>query len=151
MSAGASTTANRNYPRPHSSSESPFIAQSQATLADAVDADVSGLAALLNATGADDITASATQTHAGATVISAGNNKIVTVATPGNAVRVPAATVGAQLVVQNAHATNAVNVFPTTGGQINVLAVDGAYSLIAARTAFLFCVSAGKWNLVLFA
>jgi hypothetical protein len=93
--------------------------------------------------------ASATQTQAGGTAITAGINRIATVATTGDAVTLPAATVGKVIKIKNAHATNAVGVFPAVGEVINALAADAVYSLAALKMVEFNCAVAGTWDTIL--
>ena len=95
------------------------------------------------------ITASATQTQAAGTVLTSKINRVVTVASANNAVTLPAATAGKEVVVINAHASNAIGVFPASGDKINALSTDAVYALAATKTVMLFCAVAGQWNTIL--
>lgn len=95
------------------------------------------------------ITASATQTQLAATALTTNLNRVVTVASAGNAVKLPAATAGRVCRVFNAHATNAIGIFPASGDAINAIAIDGVYSLAATKSAEFACVVAGTWNTIL--
>jgi hypothetical protein len=91
------------------------------------------------------ITASATQTQAGATALTTDINRITVVATADDAVKLPAATAGRQVTVINTVATQA-GVFPASGDAINALAVDTVSPLAASTTRIYTCAVAGTWN-----
>ena len=56
---------------------------------------------------------------------------------------------GIQVIVANAHATNAMNVFPQTGDKINALAANAAFSVPAGKTCSFYCMGAGTWHSLL--
>lgn len=97
----------------------------------------------------DAITASATQTQAAGTALTTVINRVVTVASAGNAVTLPLSQPGMVLTVINAHATNAVGVFPGVGDAINAIAANGVYSLAATKSADFYCAVAGTWHTIL--
>jgi hypothetical protein len=97
----------------------------------------------------DAITASATVTQAGATALTTEINRVVTIATTLNAVVLPAALAGRAVTVINAHATSSVSIFPALGDDINALAVNAQYVLLATKTVTFFCAVAGVWNTLL--
>lgn len=99
-------------------------------------------------------TANALTAHAGggqaaALQLSAGINRVTTVATAADSVKLPAAKAGAQIVVINADAADSMNVFPATGDAINALAANAAFAMAANKTAIFFCAVDGIWNSVL--
>lgn len=100
-------------------------------------------------TVANAIAASATQTQVAATAMTKDINRVTTVATAGDAVKLPAATAGAKITVINANVTNACGVFPASGDAINAIAADGVYSLAATKVAQFYCAVAGTWNVLL--
>lgn len=87
--------------------------------------------------------------QSGATPITATFNRFTTVATAGDSALLPAALPGAFVTVKNAHATNSMNVFPSTGDAINALAANAAYALAATKAAQFFCVTQGTWDTIL--
>ena len=91
------------------------------------------------------ITASTTQTQAGATALTTDINRITVVANADDAVKLPAATAGRQVTVINTVATQA-GVFPASGDAINALAVDAVSPLAASTTRTYTCAVAGTWN-----
>jgi hypothetical protein len=98
---------------------------------------------------ANGIAAFAGGGQANAVALTADFNRVTTVATANDSVKLPSATVGKQVLVVNAAAANSMNVFPSAGEGINALANDAAFAMAANRTAIFACVVAGKWNVVL--
>jgi hypothetical protein len=109
-------------------------------VAERLDAMTAGVSA------AGAVAASATQTQVAATALTAKMNRVVTVASDGDAVKLPAATVGATIKVINAHLTNAVGVFPSSGDAINALSADAVFPVAATVTTEFNCAVAGIWN-----
>jgi hypothetical protein len=91
------------------------------------------------------ITASATQTQAGATALTTDINRITVVATADDAVKLPAATAGRQVTVINT-VNEQVGVFPASGDAINALSADTVSPLAALTTRTYTCAVAGTWN-----
>lgn len=88
------------------------------------------------------ITASATQTLAGATKLTAKLNQVSTSAAAGNAVSLPALLAGQSVTIFNDGA-NAIKVFPAAAG----VAIDGgsagaAVTLSAGKRALFLCTAA---------
>ena len=75
-------------------------------------------------------------------------NRITTVASGGDSVKLPAAVAGQSVVVINAAAANAMDVFPVSGEAINALSPDTALSMVANKTVIFFCAVNGTWNSV---
>lgn len=84
-----------------------------------------------------------------ATLLTNVINRVVTVGTAGDSVKLPVSAGGMQVTVVNAHATNSVNVFPNAGEAINALAVNTAFAVAAGKTATFFCPVAGTWHALL--
>lgn len=101
------------------------------------------------ASTAAGITARAGGGQALATPLLMTNNRVTTVATAADSVLLPAAVAGSRVVVFNATATNAMNVFPATGQFINLLAVNTAFSVPAGRGCEFVCCVDGTWNTML--
>ena len=76
-------------------------------------------------------------------------NRVTTVATGNDSVKLPAATVGKWLIVENAAAANSMNVFPQSGEAINAGAADAAFAMAANKRALFFCAVAGTWGAIL--
>jgi hypothetical protein len=81
-----------------------------------------------------------------ALALAKGINRVTTVASGGDSVKLPAATAGRALVVINAAASNAMDCFPASGDAINALAADTALSIAADSTVMFFCAVAGTWD-----
>lgn len=99
---------------------------------------------------ANAITAFATGGQTSATQLAAAVNRITTVTTIADSVKLPAAVAGTWLgvTVINA-ATNSANVFPSTGDAINALGANAAYALAGGKTADFYCAVNGQWHAVL--
>lgn len=107
----------------------------------------------------DTVTAGAGGTQGVATPIVAAYSRVTTVASAGDSILLPScvagasntstglgSTTGMEIVVTNAHASNAINVFPVSGQSINALSANTAFSLAAGKTATMFCSpGAGTW------
>lgn len=100
-------------------------------------------------TATNNITASATQTQVGATALTTNLNRVVTVVSANDAVRLPVSYAGRVIRVKNAHATNAIGIFPPTGDAINALAANAVYALAAGKSVEFFCMVIGFWDTLL--
>jgi len=77
-------------------------------------------------------------------------NRVTTVATAADSVRLPPAVVGTYpIVVVNAAAANSMNIFPSTGDAINALSANTAIACAANKTMIFFCAAPGIWNSIL--
>jgi hypothetical protein len=105
----------------------------------------------------DNITASASpnNTQAGAQLVNNSQNRITTVGTAGDSLRLPPAIAGASIVITNDATTNAANIWPSSaaqggasgGDKINALGQNAAYSLtVASGVTIFYCFSAGTWR-----
>jgi hypothetical protein len=92
----------------------------------------------------DSLTAFAGGGQASATALTAYINRVTTVATAADSVKLPSATAGADVIVINATA-NSMNVFPVTGSYINALSVNTALAVAAGKTVHFVCPVAGRW------
>ena len=81
-----------------------------------------------------------------ATALTTYMNRVTTVATAGDSVKLPAAAAGRSVVVINAAASNAMDCFPASGDAINALPADTALSIAANKSVLFNCVVAGIWN-----
>lgn len=95
------------------------------------------------------ITAFAGGGQASAVALTADFNRVTTVATGNDSVKLPAATAGKQVVVVNAAAANSMNVYPVSGEAINALSANAAFAMAANKTALFTCIVAGTWNAIL--
>lgn len=96
------------------------------------------------------LTQSGLTAHAGggqalATQITADIAEVATVATGGDSVLLPVAKAGMQIIVIN-HGVNSMDVFPSTGEQINEAAADTAKACAADATLLCNCWSDGQWE-----
>ena len=106
--------------------------------------DVSG--AMRDAsTASSALTARAGGGQGSATALPSAFNRVTTVATAGDSVKLPAAVAGAMIVVRNGTATS-MDVFPQTGQSINALAANTALAVAANTTAFFVSTVTGKWD-----
>lgn len=80
--------------------------------------------------------------------LSAAISRITTVATVADAVKLPLAAPGMQLIVCNASA-NSMGIFPSAGDAVNALGANAVYSLVAGKTAEFYAASGGFWHAVL--
>lgn len=110
------------------------------------DADVSSAIRdmVSSATG---ITAYAGGGQANATVLAAAFNRVTTVATAADSVKLPVARAGMTIVVKNAGASS-MNVFPATGGTINALSANTAFAVASGAAAMFVSTLAGAWDTV---
>lgn len=96
-------------------------------------------------------TAGTTQTQAGATPITA-SDVVVTVGTANDGVALPRADhpthIGTSVIVQNTHATAAMNIYPFagSGGTIDGGAANAAKSLPALTTHKFICAGKDTWR-----
>lgn len=95
---------------------------------------------------ANGITAFAGGGQASATQLAAGINRVTTVASAADSVKLPQAVPGRAIVVINAAAANAMDVFPQTGDIINALAANAQLSVAANKTIEFWCAVLGTWN-----
>ena len=97
---------------------------------------------------ADALTASATQTQGGGTVIAAMQNRFTTVATAGNAATLPTAVAGMNITVVNAAAANYMQVFPAVSGFINGQAVNTSFIVPPNTTVEFVSTVANYWHTI---
>lgn len=81
-----------------------------------------------------------------ATALTTAINRVTTVATAGNSVKLPAAIAGESIVVINAAASNSMDCFPASGEVINALAANTALAIAANKTVMFVCAVNGTWN-----
>lgn len=99
--------------------------------------------------GVAGLTALAGGGQSGATPLTGLINRVLTVATAGDSVLLPAAKAGNILWVKNAHASNSMNVFPNTGDAINALSANSAYAVAATKCVTFVCAVDGTWDTIL--
>lgn len=102
------------------------------------------LTGLFSESSTDGIVAGTTQSQAGATVLAAELNKISTVATAGNSVRLPPSFSGASIFVENAGA-NPLQMYGSANDTINGVAGATGVSQMPNSVAIYTCYTAGAW------
>lgn len=95
------------------------------------------------------ITAFATGGQANAVLLTTSYNRVTTVATAADSVKLPAAIAGSRVYVFNKAAANSLNVFPSTGDKVNALSVDAAYAIAVTKGVQFLCVVNGTWDTLL--
>lgn len=100
---------------------------------------------LIRASGTG-ITAFAGGGQSSATVLSKDINRVTTVATAGDSVKLPAAVAGMEVIVINDGASS-LDIFPATGESIDALAANAAYALSTSlKNVRFICGSTGLWK-----
>jgi len=99
----------------------------------------------------DNITASTTNTQAGALALTSTFNNVTTVAVAANTVKLPLAVAGLWVAIRNGGA-NSMQVYGDGTDTINAVATATGVAQAAATSALYFCTTpapAGKWFRVL--
>ena len=99
-------------------------------------------------TAKNGITAAAGGGQANAVLLTDTFNRVTTVATAADSVKLPPAKPGMCMLVANAAAANSMNVFPSTGDSINALAANTALAMAANARAEFFCAAEGVWSAI---
>lgn len=96
----------------------------------------------------DGIVAAAGGGQANAVQLTEGINRIVTVATAADSVKLPqtGGAIGETVVVINAAAANSMNLYPALGEKINALAANAAFAIPANKTVICFASGGGQWH-----
>ena len=95
-------------------------------------------------TSADNLTASASATQSGATVITTQTSRFATVAATGHSVVLPASAPGLELLVMN-HGANPMQVFGNGTDTIDDVAYGTGVTQMQNSLVIYTCASAGKW------
>jgi len=95
------------------------------------------------------ITAAAGGGQANAVALVSTYNRVTTVASAADSVKLPAAVAGSRVVVFNKAASNSLNVFPSTGDIVNALSANAAYALAATKGVEFICMVNGTWDTIL--
>lgn len=106
-------------------------------------------AGMLRVTRDEAITATVGGAQAGAYQIIYGMNRVTTVASSGDSVKLPICAGGKVVFIVNAAASNALNLYGQTGETINALSANTAFSLAANKAAIATCGTDGAWYVVL--
>jgi hypothetical protein len=94
---------------------------------------------------ADALVAHAGGGQANATQLTAALNRVGTVATAADSVKLPVARKGATVCVTNAGAAS-MDVFPSTGDAIDAGAANAQKAVAAGKSAMFVCAVDGTWN-----
>lgn len=105
--------------------------------------------ALPTVSATNGITAFAGGGQGSAVALTTSINRVTTVGTAADSVKLPTSAPGMQITVINAAAANSMNVFPVTGDIINALSANTAIAVAANKTMIFSCAVAGTWNSVL--
>lgn len=93
----------------------------------------------------DKITATAGGGQGPAFQITTALARVLTVASIGDSVKLPASVAGLTIAILNSGA-NSLNIFPAQGDAINALAVNAAFALASGGvTTYFVCYTAGQW------
>lgn len=96
-------------------------------------------------TTADALTATPSGNQANALALTAGINRVSTVGSANDSVKLLPAVAGIQQVVINDAATNSMQVFGSGTDTINDVATATGVAQAAGKTAIYSCSVAGKW------
>lgn len=92
------------------------------------------------------ITATASGTQVTSLILSTKWNRITTVASGNDSVRLPPAIAALTIVVVNAAASNSAKIWPSPGDAINALGADAALTLAANKLIEFRCLNDGQWH-----
>ncbi len=107
------------------------------------------IAGFLYESTVNGIVAFATGGQANAVLLTALLNRVTTVAAAADSVKLPPSEVGLTLELKNAAALNSLNLFPSTGENINALAANAAFGVAAGKSVWATCHVAGTWDITL--
>jgi len=84
-------------------------------------------------------------TQAGATGLVSNINNVTVVTAAAAGVRLPTAVAGMRIIVRNSDSADTLSIYPATGGTINALAANAAFTLAAGSTIELMATTATQW------
>jgi len=87
--------------------------------------------------------AGTTQGTATGLVSNINNVTVVTAAAAG--VRLPTAVAGMRILIRNSDSADTLSIYPATGGTINALSANAAFTIIAGATIELVATTATQW------
>ena len=109
---------------------------------------IGGLAAQSIHSGTvNEAVSAAGSTTADATALVADSN-VVTTAASGTGVRLPDVEVGSSVIIINGQGSNALKVYPHSGGQVNNLSADAGGTIGASKSGIAVRVSSTHWALI---
>lgn len=100
-------------------------------------------------TAAATVAAAAGGGQTNATALTATYNKVTTVASANDSVKLPASVAGMMVAITNGHASNSLQVFGVSPDTINGVATGTGVALAAGKTGIYLCPVAGAWHLLL--
>lgn len=101
--------------------------------------------AILRITRDESLTAFAGGGQTGALQLVYGMNRITTVGTAADSVKLPTCAGGKVVVVINAAAANSMNVYGQSGETINALSANSAFAIAANKMVIFACANDGAW------
>jgi hypothetical protein len=84
-------------------------------------------------------------TQGTATGLVSNINNVTVVATGATGVRLPTAVAGMRILVRNSDSADTLSIYPATGGTINALAANAAFTLAAGATIELVATTTTQW------
>jgi len=84
-------------------------------------------------------------TQGTATGLVSNINNVTVVATGATGVRLPTAVAGMRILVRNSDSADTLSIYPATGGTINALSANAAFTLAAGSTIELMATTATQW------
>ena len=84
-------------------------------------------------------------TQGTATGLVSNVNNVTVVAVGADGVRLPTAVAGMRILVRNSDSADTLSIYPATGGTINALAANAAFTLTAGSTTELMATTATQW------
>jgi sugar lactone lactonase YvrE len=97
---------------------------------------INSISAAVSAAGTD---------QAGATGLVSNINNVTVVTAAAAGVRLPTAVAGMRILVRNSDSADTLSIYPATGGTINALAANAAFTLAAGSTIELMATTATQW------
>ena len=84
-------------------------------------------------------------TQATATALVSNVNNVTVVAAGADGVRLPTAVAGMRILVRNSDSADTLSIYPATGGTINALAANAAFTLAAGSITELMATTTTQW------
>jgi len=84
-------------------------------------------------------------TQGTATGLVSNVNNVTVVAVSADGVRLPTAVAGMRILVRNSDSADTLSIYPATGGTINALSANAAFTLAAGSTTELMATTATQW------
>ena len=84
-------------------------------------------------------------TQAGATGLVSNINNVTVVTAAAAGVRLPTAVAGMRILIRNSDSADTLSIYPATGGTINALAANAAFTLAAGSTTELMATTSTQW------